>query len=292
MNFQKNHIPLSALLQKSKKELASVAIHPHQESLWILSKVLNLSPSQIYRDKESVDEKQGQEFLNCIQRRKKGEPLEYILREKIFYEKSFYTPPGVFIPRQETELLVDWVLKHIPKKNLRAVDFGAGSGALSLSLASLFPDSLWLALEICKNSIHCLKKNCLSFQLEERFCILQRDVDSVQKEEVRSILGSAPRLITANPPYIDSKDESLCPEVGLFEPPLALFSDQGGMGHIISWFEKAMELLESGGVYIFEFGWNQGKLVRSFLEKQRNLDSFSIHKDQQGHPRMAVGFKK
>ena len=146
------------LLQKSKQELKQVSSHPYQESLWILAEVLNLSLSQIYLETGHVNKKQQQLFWNKIQKRKQAEPLEYILRKKVFCENQFYIEEGVFIPRQETEIIVQWILKNVRNKKLKAVDFGAGAGTLCLSLLSFFPNSRFVALEISRKSVECLKK--------------------------------------------------------------------------------------------------------------------------------------
>ena len=99
-------------------------------------------------------------------------------------------------------------------------------------------------------------------------------------------------LITANPPYIDPQDNQINKSVYLFEPPIALFSNQKGMGHIYSWFYKAMECLNSGACYIFEFGWNQSKPVKDFLSANQSLALYEILKDSQGYDRTALIYKK
>ena len=96
-----------------------MCLRPYQESLWILSEVLNLSSSEIFLKKENITEEQKTVFLKKILRRKQGEPLEYILKEKIFFGKHFYIKPGVFIPREDTEILVEWILRNIKKQKLK-----------------------------------------------------------------------------------------------------------------------------------------------------------------------------
>jgi len=282
----------TVLLQKAKEELKTALINPYQESLWILAEILNLSPSEIYLEKENVNEDQQAFFWDKVQKRKQAEPLGYILCEQIFFNEKFYVEKGVFIPRRETETIIQWILKNLQGKKLKAVDFGAGSGALCLTLLSLFPDSQFTALEISRKSIECLNKNSKAFQIEGGLHILQKDVLQVSKKELTLLLGEAPSLIVANPPYIDPGDQSLSQEVYFFEPPLAVFSDKNGMGHIFSWFKKAMECLKPKGIYIFEFGWNQLKSVKKFCEKQEVLSSYDIYKDELGIPRIAVCFKK
>lgn len=280
------------LLQQSKKELCEISMCPYQESLWILSYILNLSCSEIYLEKTPLSPEQQEQFWSKIWRRKQGEPLEYILKTKDFFQKSFYVEPGVFIPRPETETLVRWVLNHVQQENLKAVDFGAGTGVLCLSLLSKLPKSRFVALDICKKAIKCLKKNQDMFDVEDRLNILEEDVGKVTQTKIVQILDATPSLIVANPPYIDSKDQSISREVYFYDPPLALFSDRQGMGHIISWFEKAMELLSPKGLYVFEFGWNQENQVKDFCENQKELSGYEIHTDEAKRPRMAVCFKK
>ena len=115
---------------------------------------------------------------------------------------------------------------------------------------------------------------------------------ATNSREKKSHKNSLPSLIVANPPYIDPKDLSLSRTAYLFDPPLALFSDKAGMGHIVSWFKKAMELLGPKGIYIFELGWNQEERVREFLSRQTKLNSYKIYKDEGGNPRLAVCVKK
>jgi len=99
-------------------------------------------------------------------------------------------------------------------------------------------------------------------------------------------------FIVANPPYIDPEDNQIEKSVYLYEPPLALFADQEGMGSIYTWFDKAMDFLDQGACYLFEFGWNQSKLVKSFLDSQSSIKSYEILKDSLGYNRVALVFKK
>ncbi|MCZ0933374.1 MAG: peptide chain release factor N(5)-glutamine methyltransferase [Oligoflexia bacterium] len=325
---------LSDLLQKAKTELKSVSHQAYQESLWILSHTLNLPAHQVYLDKMSITQKQEEEFWLKIKQRKQAVPLEYILKEKFFLGHKFYVENPVFIPRPETETLIEWACKNISKNTpLKFADFGAGVGPIALSILSYFPNSEGVAIELHPKSIECLKKNSLNLKLQDRLYILKKDVSNIQPEDLcrlylkiqkdshsRENENSHPRksenshsrasensqnstqddkfsvrlpdLITANPPYLDPKDKSIQPEVYLYESPLALFSDKKGLGHIISWFEKAIKLLKPRGIYIFEFAWNQKKQITEFLNSQTKINSYQILKDSLGYPRIAVCFKK
>lgn len=280
---------ITQLLNKSKRELKEISPCPYQESLWILESVFNLSANNIYIEKKTLSSKEEQIFWNKIYKRKEAYPLAYILKEKPFFKNKFYVEEGCFIPRPETQTLVKWLIKNIPSdQELKAVDFGAGAGTLCLSLLSHFTNSQWTAIEIDRKSIQCLKKNSISFKVFQRLNILKKDVSRLCGKD----FNLAPSLITANPPYIDPKDKETSPGVYLFEPPLALFSDQEGLGCTFSWFKKAMELLAPKGIYIFELAWNKEEQVRKFCEGQRELKAYHILKDQLGHPRIAVCLKK
>ena len=284
-------ITTSDLILKAKRELKLVAPNPYQESLWILESVCINSSLNLQTSK--LNSKQQQKFWDKIYKRKQGWPLQYILKQAFFFKQKFFIKPGVFIPRPETELLINWMIKNMSKtKALKALDFGAGAGTLCLPLLSYFSKSRFIALEIAKSSISCLSKNSLNFKLNNRLKILQKDVEKTQTKDVIGFLKSSPSLIVANPPYLDNKDKSISPQVYGFEPPLALFSDKQGMGHIIAWFKKAIQLLSPKGIYIFEFGWNQKPAVEAFLKKQKQISRYEIHKDQLNQPRMALIFKK
>ena len=280
------------LLQKGKEELKKVVSQPYQESLWIMAGVLQLNTTEVYLLKSPVSREQTQLFWENIRKRKSGWPLDYIFKEKTFYNKNFYFEPGVFIPRSETETIIEWVLKNIPKTDIKAVDFGSGIGTLCLTLLYALPKMEFLALEICRKSIECLKRNSRNFQVTDRLHILRRDINHLKPQEICDILGEPPSLIVANPPYIDPKDKSISKEVRFFEPPMAIFSNKGGMGHICSWFEKSMSVLRSRGVFLFEFGWNQEEKVKRFCESREDLSHYEIFRDQLNLPRISVCFKK
>ena len=317
------------LLQKAKRELRAVSPQAYQESLYMLSQALNKTANQIYLEDSPITPKQEKNFWQKVQQRKQAVPLEYILKEKFFFDHKFYIESPVFIPRPETETLVEWLCKNIPKnKALKFMDLGAGVGSIVLSLLRHFPKSRGTAVELYPKAIKCLKKN--SAKLKDRLLILKKDTVHIQPEDlnhgfttalhpcknetsdrkgqsdfpipahsqtreaIQQEIKKPPQLdlITANPPYIDPKDKSIQPEVYLYESPLALFSDKKGLGHIMSWFDKAIPFLKPKGIYIFEFGWNQKEPMTSFLNQQPKLQSYKILKDQLGHSRIAVCFKK
>ena len=280
------------LLYFAKKQLKDVSTQAYQESLWILSHILKSSVSDLFLKKNDVIGKDDEQtFLDCIKKRQQGWPLDYVLGEKDFMGHKFFVKPHVFIPRDDSEVLIHKALE-LNLDSVRGIDFGSGSGALAISFLKSHSNSQFLSVEINPQSIKCLHKNRRYHGLQDRLQILDKDVSHLEKQEVEQLLKQSPNLILANPPYIKANDKHLEDQVCMFESPLALFSDQEGMGHIISWFEKSMELLSSKGVYIFEFGYDQNKKVTEFLNQRQDLEMYHIYKDQSGVHRTACCIKK
>lgn len=283
---------IQKLLNISQTALKDISTQSHQEGVWILSHILKTSYEDIFcRKNEFIGKTEETIFLNCIKKRQEGWPLDYLLEEKFFMGEKFFLKPNVFIPRADSEVLVCEALK-LDIHPVRALDFGAGSGALCLSFLKKNKDSQFLAIEINPAAIECLQKNRKYHQVQDRLKILKLDVFHLELSTVIKLLKQKPNLILANPPYIEPNDTSLESQVYLFESPLALFSNQKGMGHIFSWFKKSMQLLQSQGVYIFEFGYNQSERVRSFLDQQPEIHKYHIYKDGANRDRAALCIKK
>ena len=280
------------ILSAGRTELKQVSKNPLFESQYVLSSLLNIPSGELYFKKHSVlSPKTKTEFFKKIQLRKNHQPLAYITGREEFFSRRFDVGPGVFIPRPETEQLVELTLS-LKYKPLRGVDFGAGSGCVALSIAVERPQSRFVAVENSSSALPFLKKNQAKWNLKNRVQILNKDVFHLNLKDVELFLGGPPNVITANPPYIDRNDKDLEDSVRNFEPPSALFSENGGLAHIYSWFSKAMKLLDPGGVYIFEIGHSQKGEIQNFLSKQKELKSFKIHKDIQRRNRVVFCMKK
>lgn len=272
-------------LKQAQRKLTGKVSQPLRESEKLLASVLKISPLKIYSIEKLKIEQKQKLFLKAS-KRAEGYPLDYILKEKYFFGRKFLIQPSVFIPRPESEKLVHLALKAKP---LRGVDLGAGCGCLAISILLKITPCRFVAMDIGP-AVKFLRKNRRLHGLTKRLKILNQDVFNLKKKDITSFLGESPDLVISNPPYIGAEDKNLAEDVKIFEPPLALFSTEGGMTHIYLWFEKAMSLLEKDGVYIFEFGFNQRDKVKDFLNKQKV--KYSFHKDQLGHFRAAFCIKK
>lgn len=273
-------------IDQACKSLKKISPNPFIESQWILSNVLKKSVLDIHE--KHITETEKELFFQKVKQRKQGWPLSYVLKEAYFFDSSFYVDHGVFIPRPESKLIVQEALKlNIPF--IKGVDFGSGSGSLAITLLNKKSKSEFLALEISSPSLKCLRVNRDRFNLQNRLHILNQSVSFVTYQNTIWFLKSRPNLIVANPPYIKSGDQHLHSNVRRFEPPLALFSPEEGLFCIRSWFYKAMELLEDRGVYIFEFGYDQGERVADFLSASSL--KYKIIEDDQNIKRVAICWK-
>ncbi len=243
---------------------------------------------QIYThwDRE-VDTLSQKKIQKLIQKRKQGLSVAHILRQKEFYGRGFYVPPGVFVPRPETETLIEAFQNTKAlgnKKNLKLADFGCGSGSVGLTLKALCPGLFLLSLDLCEKALKATRKNAKNLGLQKESWFLKKDVSLLKFPALPVAFRSGLDAVVANPPYVAWDDKDLQAEVKKFEPPRALFSEEGGLYHIRMWFQKAEELLKPGGHYFFEVGARQDV---SFLKKKNPLMHFvSSYKDLMGYQRI------
>lgn len=157
-------------------------------------------------------------FFNSLQRLEKEEPIQYVRGKSDFYGYEFSVSPSVLIPRQETELLVDTIIKENKEPNLQIVDLGTGSGCIAICLAKHIANSNVFAVDISLDAIEIAKQNALEMNASVEF--IQRDMCN------ETLYENVPNcnIIVSNPPYICTKEEvQMENNVLNFEPHLALF---------------------------------------------------------------------
>ena len=135
----------------------------------LLSKTLNKTREDILINlDQKISTKNILTYKEYLKRRSNNEPIAYILREKEFLSKKFYIDKGTLIPRPETELLVDKILKIYKEKKISILDIGTGSGCIIISLLSNLKNSYGIGIDISKNAILTAKKNALKYKLSTR----------------------------------------------------------------------------------------------------------------------------
>ena len=197
--------------------------------------------------------------FNCfIKRRSNKEPLAYILKEKEFWSKCFEIEKNTLIPRPETELMVEKLIKIFKNKSFNVVDIGTGSGCILISLLSEFKNSKVLGIDISKHSILIAKKNAKKNKVINKI--------KFKRMPLKMLYHQKFDLVTSNPPYIKTKDlKNLQDDIKYFEPKIALDGGIDGLDVIKKVIYKAKYILKINGVLALEIGNNQSKEVSKIL---------------------------
>ncbi len=248
------------------------------ESELLIQHFLKISREKLHLDGEHIQLKADQSDLlkAAAQRILAKESLAYIVGYKDFYKSRFEVGPGVLVPRPESELVVEAVLKY--KKEFKDIaDFGAGSGCIGLSILAERPQAHLLCVEASSEAFRYLIKNANAFTNAK--CVLTT-VESVEGEF---------DVVVANPPYIATEDPFVDEGVRRYEPAQALFSEDHGFKHFTQWSLKAFEVLRPHGLFVCEIGYNQGKRAKHMMEKL--FVDCDLIRDLNGHDRVILGFK-
>jgi len=173
----------------------------------LLSQAINRDRKYIFlNSKENLKQKYSKNFNNLIARRRKGEPIAYLINKKEFWKQSFYVDQNVLIPRPDTELIIEQVLKLFLKNyKLQILDIGTGSGCILLSLLKEMPNCYGIGIDISKKSINISKYNAKMLQLTNKVKFYQSDVDNFKigkydliVSEIRKVIDKATVLIKKN----------------------------------------------------------------------------------------------
>ena len=202
-----------------------------------------------------IDEPAFEELLN---RRLGNEPLAYILGTWEFYGRDFTVDASVLIPRQETETTVEAALDAIRRKQSPLVlDLGTGSGCIAITIALERPDARVYALDISKTALATAKKNAAA---------LGANVQFKQSDLLKSYRGPKLDLIVTNPPYVSTKID-LVPEVGEWEPAVALFGGKSGLDLMRRIAAESAEYLRPDGMLVTEIADGQGPEAKRTFQR-------------------------
>jgi release factor glutamine methyltransferase len=220
-------------------------------------------------------------FAGLLERRLRGEPIQYIVGETEFFGLPFKVTPDVLIPRPETEHVVE---KAIELARLHAapriVDLCTGSGAIAIALAHALPATAITATDLSPSALTIARENAQRNSVESRIRFLQGDL-------LEPVTGEHFDLVVANPPYVPTIErESMSVEVRDHEPALALFAGVDGLDIYRRLISGAPEVLVPGGFIVLEIGHGQARAVEALLAAA-GFTRIEFIPDLQGIPRVA-----
>lgn len=274
---------LAQALQQSAHILSVNYIEDSRtEARILVGHATNLSAVQLYSGPEQILSREEENKLQeLIRRRLRYEPSAYILKRKEFYGIDFYVDARVLIPRPETETLVEAAIEFANqrlrrfKRPLLIADIGTGCGAIAVCLALHLPGSKVYATDLSSSALEVARLNCQHYKVTEQVKLLQGDLLKPLPEHVD--------LIVANLPYIKNSELlHLSPEIGDFEPRIALNGGENGLDCIQKLLEQVKSKVRGGGCILIEIGQDQQKEVGRLIHNCLNEVNFRFIPDLNG----------
>lgn len=224
-----------------------------------------------------------QRYLSELQRER---PLQYVLNQAFFYDLTFYVEEGVLIPRPETEELVEWILKTVPKdKAIRILDIGTGSGCIAITLAKKLPLARVTAMDVSEKALSIAQKNAVLNEVD-----IQWMSQSVLELDD---LAASFDIIVSNPPYVRELEKvEIHNNVKQYEPELALFvSDEDPLIFYRKIAQLATQSLVAGGYLFFEINQYLGAETLAVIDAMQ-FDIPELKKDYRDNDRMIRARKR
>jgi release factor glutamine methyltransferase len=279
---------------------------PRASAEILLAHSLGLSRLDLYlRHDQPLTPEELARFKALILRRRQGEPVAYLTGHKEFWSLDFLVTPATLIPRPETEVLVEAVLDvcrggsqgfppagkpvqhrqdaHAPGQSNLALDMGAGSGAVVVTLARELPELAWVAVDVSASALEVARDNARRHGVAERIAFLQGDL--------LSPLRPAPwfSLMTANLPYVTRAEwEQLPKEIRDYEPRGALLGGEDGLDLLKRLCRQAHNYLAAAGWLALEVGAGQAERVMGFLDENKAYDTLKAVKDYRDIDRVVL----
>ena len=226
----------------------------------LMSKVLKEDRSSVLLNSErSLSNQDYKNFRELISNRLKFKPIAYLTGQKSFWKYEFEINNKVLIPRPDSELIVEQVLKICQnKQKIKILDVGVGSGCLILSILKERKHFSGVGVDLSKDCINVCKINATKLKVQNRLKLFKTDIDNFD-------LGKYD-LIVSNPPYIKKLDlKKLHKDVINYEPKLALDGGLDGLSKIRKVIKKSSELVKLSGKLIIEIASDQKKMVKKIL---------------------------
>lgn len=279
---------IGQILKDGKEQLENNNISDSNiDAQLLLMEVLKCDRIKLIVDyKEYVTNDQEKMYMNFLKERSKGKPTQYILGYQEFMGFDFKVNENVLIPRQDTEMLIETILKEANEIEFKQImDIGTGSGCIPVCLCKLVKEIKAVAVDISEEALKIASNNAILNNVEDKITFINSDLFEKVSKEYYNYFDA----IISNPPYIPSKTvETLMTEVKDFEPHLALDGGNDGLEFYRKIVQNSSKFLKSGGYLFFEVGHDQSEEVMKMMT-QRNFKDVKIIKDLAGINRVVYG---
>jgi release factor glutamine methyltransferase len=254
---------------RARQDAETLLLHVlGQNKAWLLAHGNDVPP-----------EYQATHFTELLERRYRGEPIQYIAGETEFYGLPFRVTPDVLIPRPETEHLVEKVIELVASfQTPRIVDIGTGSGAIAVALAHHLPNAAITAIDLSPAALAIAQENATRNGVT--ICFLEGDL-------LAPVANEKFDIVVSNPPYVPEPDRpTLSVEIRDHEPSLALFAGPDGLDIYRRLIPQAFACLVPGGFIALEIGYGQSPAIADLLTAS-SFQNIEFLPDLQGIPRVA-----
>lgn len=256
---------VAAQLEEARRRLAEAAIEePRRTAESLLGFVIGCDSSRLFAHPErELTAHEAERFGRLVERRAAGEPTQYLLGVREFYERDFEVSPAVLIPRPETELLVEVLLER-REKNARVLDVGTGSGCIAVTLACERPAWEVCATDISAAALAVAQNN--AYRLGARVEFRHGDLTEPFADESFDV-------VVSNPPYVAQRDRPTLSRELRWEPESALFAGEDGLDVYRRLVPAAARVLRPGGLLAMELGYDSLPGVRELLEEWDDVET-------------------
>ncbi len=253
----------------------------------MLSSILSCSRSVLYSQEWSLNAAQAKKLSEALSLRSQGVPLQYILGETEFFGLTFQVDERVLIPRPETEILVEMVLKSAAGQ-MKILDIGTGSGCIVVSLAKFLPEAQIDALDLSLEALSLAKENALMNSADKNINFIQSDLFSVFKKNNLNNRLRNYDIIISNPPYIRSGDINGLQKELAYEPRMALDGGEDGLDFYRRIIAEAGNFLNKEGLLFLEIGFGQRENIEKIASLSNDFILDEIIKDYSGIERVMI----
>ena len=257
-----------------------------QKSEMLIESILGIKKSELYINNHFIPHDHLEYLEQSFSLLLKDVPVQHIIGKTYFYEHEFFTPHGIFIPRPETELIIDCVQNDFDKISEKTVlDIGCGSGCVGITLASLYKNFHVKGIDISKQAIDIATKNAQHLKISNI---------EITKQDIFEMPAKKFDIIVSNPPYLGIKEISqLDPSVKNHDPLKALSDEKDGLKFYQYFINNLSNILKKDGSMYFEIP--KSKITNQIIDmigNNSNIDSV-FFKDLEGNNRVIkVFFKK